>query len=203
MSLNNQHTNEASLRGRIKELTAPFHEELETTPIAIRLASGTIGRDEYGLYLERIAVLHHTLEPLFSTMNEWKKYGIDPIQRSRLHLLDNDLSALGKVIPNKRNIKQLDIPLNFATAVGMMYVLEGSTMGGRILTQKLSYIVGSNGIPCTSYFRAYGDDTMKMWAEFCQFLDQFGTENPKLVSQVILGACAMFLMIKKEMHELF
>lgn len=202
MSHDNQHISEGSLRRRLKELTAPFHMELESAPIAVRLASGTIGREEYGLYLERVAALHQTLEPLFAAMGEWKAYGIDPLQRTRIQLLNNDLYALGKDIPLQREIQPLDIPLNFATAVGMMYVLEGSTMGGQVLTRKLSHIIGSDGVPCTRYFAAYGDDTMKLWGAFCQFLDRFGTENPQLASQVILGACSMFLMIQKEMYEL-
>lgn len=202
MSYDNKHIAGGSLRRRLKELTLPFHSELESTPIAVRLASGTIGREEYGLYLERVAVLHQTLEPLFAKMANYKEYGIDPLQRTRLHLLNSDLSALGRVIPLQRDTVSLDIELNFATAVGMMYVLEGSTMGGQVLVHKLSHIVGSDGLPCTRYFAAYGDNTMKMWGEFCQFLDKFAIENPQVVSQVILGACSMFLMIQKEMHEL-
>ena len=132
MSHDNQYIDERSLRLRLKELTAPFHKELESTPIAIRLASGAIGREEYGLYLEKVAALHQTLEPLFTAMGEWKAYGINPLQRTRLQLLNNDLCALGKEIPLKREIQPLDIPLNFATTVGMMYVLEGSTMGGQV-----------------------------------------------------------------------
>jgi heme oxygenase (biliverdin-IX-beta and delta-forming) len=202
MSHDNQQIDEASLRRRLKKLSAPFHTELESTPIAIRLASGTIEQEEYGLYLERVAALHQTLEPLFTAMNEWKAYGIDPLQRTRLQLLNNDLCALGKEIPLQREIQPFDIPLNFATAVGMMYVLEGSTMGGQVLARKLSHIVGSDGLSCTRYFAAYGDNTMKQWGEFCQFLDQFGTENPQATAAVVLGACSMFLMIQKEMHEL-
>lgn len=202
MTHNNQHINGQSLRRRLKELTFPFHTELESTPIAIRLASGTIEREEYGLYLQRVAALHQMLEPLFASMDEWKAYGIDPLQRTRINLLNHDLSALGDVIALQKDISPLAIPLNFATAVGMMYVLEGSTMGGQVLVHKLSHILGSDGVPCTRYFAAYGENTMKLWGEFCQFLDRFGTENPQAASEVILGACTMFLMIQKEMHEL-
>lgn len=190
-----------TLRQRLKELTLPFHTELEKMPIAVMLADGLIEKEKYADYLTKIAAIHQVLEPLIVGMSEWTHYEIDPSQRLRLPLLLADLEALGKT-----NIliesAVLDTPWNFATAVGAMYVLEGSTMGGQILSRKLSHILGDDGIACTRYFQAYGENSMKRWGEFCQFLDLFEAANPHSCDQVILGACAMFLMIIRDTHEL-
>lgn len=190
-----------TLRQRLKELTLPFHTELEKMPVAVTLADGSIEKEKYADYLTKIAAIHQTLEPLIVEMSEWKKYGIDPSQRLRLPLLQADLKALGRTNTLIESAT-LCSPWNFATAVGVMYVLEGSTMGGQILSRKLSHMLGDDGIPCTRYFQAYGENSMKRWGEFCQFLDLFEAANPHSCDQVILGACAMFLMIMRDTHEL-
>lgn len=192
----------STLRQRLKELTAPFHAELEKAPVAIALADGSISRKNYAIYLTKLVAIHQTLEPILIGMSEWEHYGINPALRTRVNLLKADLAALEEEIPHSESVAFIDIPRNFETAVGMMYVLEGSTMGGQILSRKLSHMIGTDGVPCTRYFHAYGENTMPLWGEFCQFLDRFESEYPLLSDHVILGACAMFLTIQKDMHEL-
>ncbi|MDD5158952.1 MAG: biliverdin-producing heme oxygenase [Sulfuricurvum sp.] len=191
-----------TLRQRLKELTAPFHAELEKTPVAIALAEGSITREDYAIYLTKLAAIHQTLEPILIGMREWAHYEINPALRTRFALLKADLAALEQEIPYTESTVFIDTPPTFETAIGMMYVLEGSTMGGQILSRKLSHMIGADGVPCTRYFQAYGENTMRLWGEFCQFLDCFEAKNPLLSDHVILGACAMFLTIQKDMYEL-
>jgi heme oxygenase len=191
-----------SLRQRLKELTAPFHAELEKMPVAIALADGSIRREKYAIYLTKLAMIHQMFEPLIFDMSKWGHYGIDSALRLRLPLLKADLAALNQPYIFSEVTPSIEIAWSFATAVGMMYVLEGSTMGGQVLSRKLSHMTGAEGVPCTRYFQAYGDNTMRLWGEFCQFLDRFEAENPNLCNQVILGACTMFLTMQKAMDEL-
>ncbi len=191
-----------SLRQRLKELTAPFHAELEKMAIAIALAEGPVTRENYAIYLTKLAAIHQMVEPLIVAMGDWSLYGIDPAIRLRLPLLKADLEALDRPYILTDVTLPISMTWNFATAVGMMYVLEGSTMGGQVLSRKLSHITDTEGVACTRYFQAYGENTMRLWGEFCQFLDRFETENPDVCNQVILGACAMFLMIHNDTHEL-
>lgn len=190
-----------SLRQRLKELTAPFHTELEKMAIAIALAEGSITRESYAIYLTRLAAIHQMFESRIVAMSDWSLYGIDPATRLRLPLLKADLEGLNFPCVIEETPSS-DIEWSFETAIGMMYVLEGSTMGGQILSRTLSHITDAEGIACTRYFQGYGENTMRLWGEFCQFLDRFETDNPHLCNQVILGACTMFLMIQKETNEL-
>ena len=198
MHLNNH---AESLRQRLKALTEPFHTELEKMSIAIALADGSITRENYAIYLTKLASIHQMVESRMVAMSDWSRHGIDPTIRLRLRLLQADLDALNHPYIIEE-IPSNDIEWSFATAVGMMYVLEGSTMGGQILSRRLTHITDTKGVPCTRYFQAYGENTMRLWGEFCQFLDRFQAENPHLSNQVILGACTMFLMIQNDTHEL-
>ncbi len=79
-----------------------------------------------------------------------------------------------------------------------MYVLEGSTMGGRILAEKIPQLfAGTQFAACVSYFSAYGEANAERWAEYCRFLDAFGETRPDLLPEVIGGACAAFVAMRE------
>jgi heme oxygenase (biliverdin-IX-beta and delta-forming) len=77
---------------------------------------------------------------------------------------------------------------SFHTALGVLYVLEGSTLGGRIIAQlisrKLNVAAGLN------FFLSYGDEVDKMWASFKAVLREPFTREQE--SEVIAGAIETF-----------
>jgi heme oxygenase len=193
--------NDNSLRSKLKLLTKPFHDSLEIVPLAVELASSTVSKERYINYLKTLYAIHSKFENLIQNMDEWSSYSINPQQRSRLHLLEKDLNALGA--STEKISLEIDLHINwsFPVAVGVFYVLEGSTMGGQFLAQRLSHIKGNDALCATRYFQAYKDNTMTRWSEYCDFLVQYDTDNPEKNSEVILGACSMFLIMQKVMYE--
>lgn len=179
-------------RQSLKTVTQPLHDALEKSPLAQSLASGTVNLSTYKTYLSKLYTLHAYCESEVAAFAEWGEYGIDPDQRRRLPMLIDDLNALG--------INPSDLPLSFhwnhtwdfPTAVGVMYVLEGSTMGGMYLAQRLLLLTGHDGQPATRYFRGYGDETIPMWSDYCRFLNQYAYKHPDEQSKITDGACAMF-----------
>jgi heme oxygenase (biliverdin-IX-beta and delta-forming) len=190
-----------TLRDRLKRVTKPFHDQLENTAIARSLAEGSVSRSKYQRYLDHLAALHAHIEEKVQQFSQWKEYNIDITQRVRYPLLKEDLAAL-QSSESELSIPPLEVPWSFASAVGVMYVLEGSTMGGKILAQRLSHLLGGDALPATRYFQSYGERTMPMWGEYCAFLDLFASRHPESQDQVILSACAMFLLLQRIMDEL-
>ena len=66
---------------------------------------------------------------------------------------------------------------SFHQAIGAMYVLEGSTLGGtyisRMIVQQLN-IAPHSGF---SFFQGYGDETNSMWQGFLRWLEMPFTEE--------------------------
>lgn len=198
------HPNETStpdFRQSLKIATQPLHDALEKSPLAQALASGTVKLSAYKAYLSKLYTLHAYCESKIAAFAEWGNYGIDPDQRRRLPMLIADLKALGVNTDSLPTTIEWNHPWDFPSAVGVMYVLEGSTMGGIFLAQRLQLLIGDDGLPATRYFSGYGDQTIPMWSEYCRFLNRYAIEHPQSLSIITDAACAMFLELQGVLND--
>jgi heme oxygenase len=71
-------------------------------------------------------------------------------------------------------------------------VLEGSTLGGRIILRRLEGL--DVGIPAkaTAFFSGHGARTGAMWRSFVDALDVFGERHPEAQHSVQEGATLTF-----------
>jgi len=107
-------------------------------------------------------------------------------QRSRRPFLQRDLQALGlRALPSATFALRLASP---AAAWGSVYVLEGSALGGQVITRALA---GSGLQPASAYFHGWGDHTGAMWAEF---RDRLHAElaQPAWIAAACDAACQTF-----------
>lgn len=104
--------------------------------------------------------------------------------RLKTNLLKRDLCALGlntgeiEALPRCMNLPLLD---SVAAAVGSLYVMEGSTLGGRMIVRALQQ---SLELPAESlsYFSSYGAEVGERWKEFREQLLGFSSpENDELI----------------------
>lgn len=81
-------------------------------------------------------------------------------------------------------------PGSVAEALGMLYVLEGSTLGGRVILNALA----AKGIDddALAFLDAYGPDTGLRWREFLCVLIREIRDDDTLVEQACRGAIAAF-----------
>jgi heme oxygenase (biliverdin-IX-beta and delta-forming) len=85
-----------------------------------------------------------------------------------------DLGSTDNHIPVCNRIPCLNTS---GSVLGALYVTEGSTLGGRIITKM---IVKQLNIPPErgfSFFNAYGDDTQLMWEKFKRMLNRPRTQQ--------------------------
>lgn len=94
--------------------------------------------------------------------------------RLKSPLLHQDLVALGV---SKNSIYTLPfcecIPtINSQGAfLGVMYVLEGATLGGQIIARRISERFHLDASTGTAFFNAYGADTGRRWQQFLYYLN--------------------------------
>lgn len=180
-----------NLRDLLKEETYPFHKKLEETKISSKLAKAELSKDEYIFYLKTMESLHEELEPFIGAFRGFESMNLDPTKRCRLGLVRKDIEILGAQTNTSEeknfDLSKLNSPLDFESAVGWLYVLEGSTMGGGFLAPRLSHFKNDNDEVATNYFLAYGKDTPIMWKEYVEFLDLVN-ENENIDNKKIVNA---------------
>ncbi|MEO5813761.1 MAG: biliverdin-producing heme oxygenase [Gemmatimonadaceae bacterium] len=169
-----------ALHARV-ELAMPTLDELSR-----RLRYVQCLRDFYALYA--------LWEPAI-----WQTPGVadvvtDGAARQKLPLLVRDLKALGQAVtdvPFVVDDASSDLPANCAEALGALYVLEGATLGGRVI---LRHIAGPLDLPLDgglAFFNGYGARTGPMWTSFGRALEHYSDTGGD-VSASIAGATRCF-----------
>lgn len=168
---------ESSIMGTLRESTRSHHKDAESRPLQRSMARGTLSRGDYVTYLGQLRHAHAALETSLDAV-----IGSCPVlagvftdERRRVPDLDRDLESFG-VTPE--TIPVLPATQEFidrvhelassepAALLGPLYVLEGSTNGGRFLARVLEkslHIEDGAGI---SYMDPYGERQPEMWSSF-------------------------------------
>lgn len=88
--------------------------------------------------------------------------------RSRRAFVQQDLRVLGvPSLGDPVHVPRLDSP---AAAWGSLYVMEGSALGGQVITRTLAR-AGLSPRAGSAYFNGWGDATGAMWREFRELLE--------------------------------
>lgn len=97
--------------------------------------------------------------------------------RRKAHFILDDLYRLGQPtvhLPVSDRIPKID---DVASAFGAAYVLEGSTLGGKIIVDILARQTFGSVSQSLKFFHGYGDESMNKWVTFKGFLDQITDEQ--------------------------
>lgn len=109
-------------------------------------------------------------------------------QRSRRPFLQQDLRALG--IPRAGASGPVPTLPNAAAAWGSVYVLEGSALGGQLITRNLAE-AGLRPDAGAAYFHGWGEATGSMWHDFRELLAAQLAE-PAALAAACDAACRTF-----------
>ena len=173
----------SGIMGHLRETTRALHKEAESRPLQRSMAKGTLPAGSYVMYLGQLRHLHESLESCLDSVtgsHPWLA-GLFTDDRRRVPDLDRDLAAFG-VDPD-------DVPVLPPTAefidriegltasdpmalLGPLYVLEGSTNGGKFLARVLERSLRIEDRAGLAYMDPYGDRQPEMWAEFKRLADQ-------------------------------
>lgn len=161
------------LNEQLKESTHPSHQALEKKMVSIIKKIRT--RQDYINFLK---VMYGYYAALEKRVQEYVSE-IEIGKRRKAERLLEDISYFeSTTTPEVCN--ELPPINSHAEALGAMYVMEGSTMGGKIIARMIEGQAGINGPSGFSFFNGYGEDTGRMWEEFKAFLNRPLDEMEKL-----------------------
>ena len=90
-------------------------------------------------------------------------------QRWKAPLLEQDLSSLCHSRTAEIPLASVRTPREMAEWIGTLYVLEGSTLGGQVISRMIEQKLGLRDGKGYSFFRSYGDQVGSRWREFRAF----------------------------------
>lgn len=156
---------------RLRVVTAHLHQTLEDRLDAIeRLSSQSDRRALVSRYYRMHASADLALEAWLGEAAD-----LDPAARRRTPLLVKDMAALGLTTPPVSGLPRIALE-SLAEALGFLYVLEGSALGGRVIRKGLQ--AKGKTLRGLSFLDPYGDETAGRWRSFLGILEREGAGDP-------------------------
>jgi heme oxygenase len=175
----------------LRQRTALFHTKLEKNPLSMQLMSASVSLMDYAAYIVAMKeVIAATEAFVFSKIKNVVK---DVEERRKLPAIESDLALLGRhtIVPL---CKKFELPLadfSEASALGAMYVVEGSTLGGRVIVRHLQQRPLLAQTNAFAFFNGYSEMTGTRWKNFlvalCAFAAATGYDD-----EIIRGAKQVF-----------
>ena len=174
---------------RLKLETSIQHEGLERK---LNLLSPDFTRASYRVLLEKFLGFYEPLEAKLLAGTGLDKNVFDLALRQKTPSLKRDLEALGltdQQIQDLPRSTQSELPkLNLPEhCAGCLYVLEGATLGGQIISKHLTALLGIGPSTGGEFFMGYGNQTGLKWREFRTFCESY-TATCQTPDAIILGA---------------
>jgi heme oxygenase len=156
--------------GHLRLATAQHHQQLEDDlQVVERLSSSADRRAIVLRYYQMHAVADAALGVWLGDMAE-----LDYTSRRRTPLLLNDLQVLGLTAPPLPDPGALTIA-GRTEALGVLYVLEGSALGGRVIRKAL--MARGQDHAGLGFLDPYGDQTGDRWTSFISVLERVGVRD--------------------------
>ena len=172
-----------SISDRLKTFTTSSHQKVEKSVVGLIQSLETTADYGFllGLFYSYFGGLEHLIEPLGV-----EKFLPDYDERRKAKIIRQDLLALHDPYHEICQKDQMPFIDNPFTALGVLYVMEGSTLGGvyivKMIQKKLS---GNENI--FHFFSGYGDRNPLMWNRFKNALDR-STVNEEEMALILSGA---------------
>lgn len=179
-------------RRYLRRVTRETHDRLELrTPLAALFApGGRYSRDLHGDILRRLLSLYRPVEQRLWDHSLFHGGGFARSLRRKVPLLERDLRVLGHDPDGVPDLAPVPTLTTEAAALGSLYVIEGSTLGGKMIAKELRAQLQLTEAMGAAFFVPYGSATGKVWSEFLLLLEE--AAEPMRLTEIGEGALAMF-----------
>lgn len=175
---------------KLKEATRSQHEDTEGT---VNIMDRAFKMDDYKTLIAKFRNFYTAYEPTLP-IAELAAAGFDYDERRKLPSLDADAKALGIEDQAKAFDKLPDVS-SVAKAFGSIYVIEGSTLGGQVISRHLKEHLGLSPENGGAFFNSYGHEVGPRWKAFGAAITEFA-EGGEYDDEIVQAAKETFDSIK-------
>lgn len=161
---------------KLRSETKHIHQALEKVMIPDLKQASTL--EDYARILKTFYGYFKALEVM---LDEQLTDQIVPVynQRRKSDFILEDLKSMNFLNALPPLADRTPEITNVYEALGAMYVLEGSTLGGRVITKMLMQNLNLSDTTYLKFFSGYGEQTDSMWASFMTVLNKYGEDESK------------------------
>lgn len=189
---------------QLKLATKVAHESIERNSVMASLMSPSLTIEQYALALESLR--HWLLSLQYYQDVDSALPHID--LADKIHRLEQDLYACNCpprvpdnlfICAEEHAVKypealNNEISVNLtAFTVGVLYVVEGSSLGGQIIARRVSSVLKRDDI--THFYQLYADNTFDYWHKTQTFIDA-QLDSKTALTQAIAGAHYAFDLLQ-------
>ena len=181
---------------RLRVATHDAHERLEARIDILECASSL---PTYKILLQQFYGFYFLLEPRLAEVLARELPTFDFEARRKVPLLARDLGVFGvgldqlDVLPACRNLPAVKA---LPGALGCLYVMEGSTLGGKIISRYLRERLDLDATNGAAFFNGYGGETGRMWRAFGEMLTCWAEETGEDDALILQGAIQTFAALE-------
>jgi heme oxygenase len=183
---------------KLRETTREAHEELEKTMMP--LINGAQDAEAYGKILRTFYSFYHPLETGIQQYL-YPDALPDYAERRRTSWILDDLKALDLDHTPPPSAFAAPVITSNAQAFGALYVMEGSTLGGKIICKTIANNLGRDEKDGFRFFYGYGPESGSRWKFFLAQLDKLS--NTPHEEEAIAMADEVFRQFRVWMNEVY
>lgn len=150
-----------ALHARLREATQAAHRALDHHPVLAPLVRTDLTRAQYGRALVALHGIQSSVESAILRFMVRHPQAFNYVARMRAELLEDDLRDLGLAPGPALRVAP---PQDVGEAVGMLYTIEGSSLGGQVIRRQVKALPGEP-LP-VRFFSGHGPRTQSFWADF-------------------------------------
>lgn len=149
---------------RLKEATRELHEQVETQNLAMQIMDHSIDLETYKLLLLQNYIAYQATETAI-------KQFLPEYNGKKHKQIKQDLEELGvtKASPSENDIFECH---SEAEALGAAYVVEGSALGGMLISKNLEKCRGLDSIKQHHFFNG-NKDSLEDWNSYKKVLEEY------------------------------
>jgi heme oxygenase len=174
----------------LKQNTAEYHDAAEKLFNSEKIFNKTFTLEDYKKIIStNYLMLLHSEDKIFEKLSERFSEKLQLDDRKKLPLIEQDLKSLS--LKSTAASRELEFTSE-KQALGAMYVIEGSTLGGNVIAKQLSKTEGFDEVTF-NFFGCYQENTGAMWKNFKEVLDAEVPEEQ--YAEVLSGAKKLYTFL--------
>ncbi|AZA86637.1 heme oxygenase [Chryseobacterium shandongense] len=173
----------------LKQNTASYHDAAEKLFNSAKIFNKTFTLEDYKKIIHtNYLMLLHSEDKIFEELKDYSEK-LKLSDRKKLPLIEKDLKSL--LLEKSVADHELEL-ISQHEALGAMYVIEGSTLGGNVIAKQLSKTEGFDGVTF-NFFGCYHENTAAMWKNFKETID--AEVHEKKYDEVLSGAKKLYTFL--------
>lgn len=163
----------------LRKATNAVHERLHVHPVTSVLVSPSLNKAAYIKALRAFFGFHKAVEATSNTLPA--VYDI----AHKSHLIESDLTALKADAASQAPCPAVTLGQSTNDLLGMMYVVEGSSLGGRVIAKNVAKILGLNAEFGARFFHGVSPQPAEDWRTFIGVLERHCTDAMACVDAAV------------------